>query len=105
MGDALLPFPLTARSVHLCVDMQRIFFGRRPVAGALDGKNPAGRRHPGGPSSRTNRLLLLELMLPLAALCPPATVVDKTRYSGFAEPKLLAHLREIGSGRSDYFGV
>jgi len=37
---------------------------------------------------------LLELMPPLAALCPPATVNDKTRYSGFAEPKLLAHLRE-----------
>ena len=37
---------------------------------------------------------LLELMVPLAALCPPATVIDKTRYSGFAEPKLLAHLRE-----------
>ena len=34
MGDALLPFPLTERSVHLCVDMQRIFSaegrGRRP---------------------------------------------------------------------------
>jgi nicotinamidase-related amidase len=28
------------------------------------------------------------------ALCPPATVIDKTRYSGFAEPRLLAHLRE-----------
>jgi nicotinamidase-related amidase len=25
MGDQLLPFPLTERSVHLCVDMQRIF--------------------------------------------------------------------------------
>ena len=37
---------------------------------------------------------LLELTPPLADLCPPATVVDKTRYSGFAEPKLLAHLRE-----------
>ena len=33
-------------------------------------------------------------MPPLAALCPPAAVIDKTRYSGFAEPKLLAHLRE-----------
>jgi Isochorismatase family len=39
-------------------------------------------------------LNLLELMPPLAALWPPATVIDKTRYSGFAEPKLLAHLRE-----------
>jgi nicotinamidase-related amidase len=37
---------------------------------------------------------LLELTPPLAALCPPVTVIDKTRYSGFAEPKLLAHLRE-----------
>ena len=37
---------------------------------------------------------LLELMPPLAALCPPATVIDKTRYSGFAEPRLLSHLRE-----------
>jgi len=25
MGDALLPFPLTERGVHLCVDMQRMF--------------------------------------------------------------------------------
>ncbi len=80
------------------------------MAGALDGKSPAGRRHPGGPSSRANRLHpvhsaryytrwraatresldlnLLELMPPLAALCPPATVIDKTRYSGFAEPRL-----------------
>ena len=39
-------------------------------------------------------LNLLELMPPLAALCPPATVIDKTRYSGFAEPRLPAHLRE-----------
>ena len=39
-------------------------------------------------------LQLLELMPPLAALCPPATVIDKTRYSAFAEPKLVAHLRE-----------
>jgi nicotinamidase-related amidase len=50
-------------------------------------------------------LNLLELMPPLAALCPPEIVIDKTRYSGFAEPKLLAHLRESGSGRSDYLGV
>jgi nicotinamidase-related amidase len=35
---------------------------------------------------------LLELMAPLAALCPPATVIDKTRYS-FAEPRLIEHLR------------
>jgi nicotinamidase-related amidase len=37
---------------------------------------------------------LLELMPPLSTLCPPATVINKTRYSGFAEPQLLAHLQE-----------
>jgi nicotinamidase-related amidase len=36
---------------------------------------------------------LLELLPPLARLCPPATVIDKTRYSAFAEPHLLAHLQ------------
>jgi nicotinamidase-related amidase len=33
------------------------------------------------------------LMPPLAALCPPATIIDKTRYSAFAEPGLITHLR------------
>jgi nicotinamidase-related amidase len=36
---------------------------------------------------------LLDLLPPLARLCPPATIVDKTRYSAFAEPRLLAHLQ------------
>ena len=31
---------------------------------------------------------------PLATLCPPAVVIDKTRYSAFTEPGLLACLRE-----------
>jgi hypothetical protein len=39
-------------------------------------------------------LRLLELMPPLAALCPPATVIDKTRYSALAELKLAEHLRQ-----------
>ena len=39
-------------------------------------------------------LNLLELMSPLAALCPATTVIDKTRYSGLAPPRLPAHLRE-----------
>ena len=39
-------------------------------------------------------LQLLELMPPLAALCPPATLIDKTRYSAFAEPGLIEHLRQ-----------
>ena len=37
---------------------------------------------------------LLELLPALAKLAPPAAVIDKTRYSAFAEPFLLAHLRE-----------
>ena len=32
---------------------------------------------------------LLELLPPLAKLCPPATVVDKTRYSAFSAPELI----------------
>ena len=32
-------------------------------------------------------------MAPLAALWPPATVIDKTRYSAFAEPRMIEHLR------------
>jgi nicotinamidase-related amidase len=42
-------------------------------------------------------LRLLELMPPLAALCPPAIVFDRMRCSGFAERKLLAHLQERGA--------
>jgi nicotinamidase-related amidase len=37
---------------------------------------------------------LLELMPPLSVLCPPARVIDKTRYSAFAETKLLALLQD-----------
>jgi nicotinamidase-related amidase len=127
MGDQLLPFPLSERSVHLCVDMQRIFSGEGPwptpwmdrvlpVVVALAG------RHPGRtvftrfiPPERPDQMpgmwqryytrwrmvtrefldqQLLELMPPLAVLCPPATVIDKTRYSALAEPKLVAHLRQ-----------
>jgi nicotinamidase-related amidase len=38
-------------------------------------------------------LQLLQLMPPLAAYCPPATIIDKSRYSAFAEPTLVEHLR------------
>jgi nicotinamidase-related amidase len=51
MADQLLPFPLTERSVHLCVDMQRIFSAVGPwptpwmekvlpVVGALVSRHP-----------------------------------------------------------------
>ena len=35
---------------------------------------------------------MLELMPPLKALVPPATVIDKTRYSAFAGSRLRAFL-------------
>jgi nicotinamidase-related amidase len=37
---------------------------------------------------------LLELLPELKNLVPPATVIDKNRYSAFAAPNLLLHLRE-----------
>jgi Isochorismatase family len=33
------------------------------------------------------------MMPSLAALCPPSTIIHKTRYSAFAEPRLIEHLR------------
>jgi hypothetical protein len=36
---------------------------------------------------------LLQLLPSLANLCPPATVIDKTRYSAFVEPHLFQHLQ------------
>ena len=131
MGDQLLPFPLTEQSVHLCVDMQRIFSAEGPwptpwMDRVLPITAELARRHPERtvftrfiPPERPDQmpgmwqryytrwrvatrenldLSLLELMPPLAALCPPAIVIDKTRYSAFAEPTLLAHLREREAG-------
>jgi nicotinamidase-related amidase len=127
MGDQLLPFPLTERSVHLCVDMQRIFSAEGPwptpwMDRVLPVVAELASRHPERtvftrfiPPERPDQMpgmwqryytkwrvatrecldfRLLELMPPLAALCPPATVLDKTRYSALAEPRLLANLRE-----------
>jgi nicotinamidase-related amidase len=39
-----------------------------------------------------DRSACLELMPPLRRLVPPATVIDKTRYSAFFGPALLRHL-------------
>jgi nicotinamidase-related amidase len=36
---------------------------------------------------------ILELMPALKRLVPPATVIDKSRYSAFADSELLAHLQ------------
>jgi nicotinamidase-related amidase len=127
MDDQLLPLPLTERSVHLCVDMRRIFSAEGPwptpwmdrvlpVAPALANRHPERTvftrfipperpdRMPGMWQRYYARwrvatrerldLRLLELTPPLAALCPPATVIDKNRYSAFAEPRLIEHLRQ-----------
>ncbi len=127
MAEQLSPFPLTERSVHLCVDVQRIFSADGiwptpwmervlPVITALARLHPERsvftrfipperpEQMPGMWQRYYTRwraatrarldLRLLELMPPLADLCPPATVIDKSRYSGFAEPRLLAHLQE-----------
>ena len=52
MGDQLLPLPLTERSVHLCVDMQRIFSAEGPwptpwMDKVLPVATTLARRHPG----------------------------------------------------------
>jgi nicotinamidase-related amidase len=127
MADSLLPIPLTEKTVHLCIDMQRLFSTDGPwptpwmervlpVISEIAGRFPertvftrfiTPRRPEDMPGMwrryyerwrQTTRERidqhLLDLMPPLARLVPPATVVDKTRYSAFVEPYLLAHLRE-----------
>ena len=126
MADGLRSYPLTPRTVHLCVDMQRIFSGEGvwatpwmdrvlPVVAELAGRYPERtvftrfitpnrpddmpgmwQRYYTRWKEATREHLdpaLLELLPPLAKLCPPATVINKTRYSGFAEPELFSHLQ------------
>jgi nicotinamidase-related amidase len=130
MADSLLPVPLTERTVHLCIDMQRIFAPGGPwaapwmervlpVVQEIAGRFPARtvftrfvtpqkptdmpglwQRYYQRWRETTREHLdprLLGLVPPLADLAPPATVIDKTRYSAFAEPQLLQHLRERGA--------
>jgi nicotinamidase-related amidase len=125
MSDQLLPLPPTERSVHLCVDMQRLFTADGPwptpwmdrvlpVVAALAHRHPERtvftrfipperpelmpgmwRRYYARWGVATREVIpleLLELMPPLVGLCPPATIIDKTRYSAFAESGLIAHL-------------
>src|SRR2546423_10885010 len=126
MADGLHSYPVTPRTGHVCVDMQRIFSAEGvwatpwmdrvlPVVAELAARYPertvftrfiTPNRPPDMPGmwqryytrwkEATREHLdpaLLELLPPLAKLCPPATVIDKTRYSAFAEPDLLAHLQ------------
>src|SRR5437016_5998504 len=126
MADGLHSYPLTPRTVHLCVDMQRIFSAEGiwatpwmdrvlPVVAELAGRHPERtvftrfipperatdmpgmwQRYYTRWKDATREHLnpaLLELLPPLAKLCPPGVVVDKTRYSAFAEQNLLQHLQ------------
>jgi nicotinamidase-related amidase len=130
MADTLLPIPLTERTVHLCIDMQRVFAPGGPwatpwmervlpVVAEIAGRFPertvftrfiTPERPEGVPGmwqqyyrrwreTTRDRIdhALLELVPPLARLTPPATIIDKTRYSAFAEPQLLQHLRQRGA--------
>jgi hypothetical protein len=51
LADDLHPYPLTRHTVHLCVDMQRLFFNRRSVADAVDGSGAASCYGVGEPAS------------------------------------------------------
>jgi nicotinamidase-related amidase len=126
VADDLHPYPLTRRTVHLCVDMQRLFSTEGPwptpwMDRVLPVVTELASRHPERtvftrfiPPERATDMPgmwqryyarwkaatrehidppLLELLPPLAKLCPPATVIDKTRYSAFIGPQLVEHLR------------
>jgi nicotinamidase-related amidase len=130
MADHLLPLPLTERTVHLCVDMQRIFSSEGPWATPwmdkvlpliatiaerfpertvftrfITPQTPADmpgmwrRYYEHWPDTTRARLdpRMLELVPPLARLVPPATVIDKSRYSGFFGRALLNHLLARGA--------
>lgn len=119
--------PLTDKSVHLCVDMQRLFAPGGPwptpwmervlpVVTELVSRFPERTvftrfitpEHPEDMPgtwrgyyekwrNTTREHLdpgLLELVDPLSRFAPPATVIDKTRYSGFAASGLSQHLLE-----------
>lgn len=129
MGSALTR-PLSKGTLHLCIDMQRLFSAEGPwvtpwidrvlpVVAEIAGRFPertvftrfitpyrpedmAGgwRRYYERWRETTREYIdieMLELLPPLKRLAPPATVIDKTRYSAFAEPRLLALLRRRGT--------
>jgi Amidases related to nicotinamidase len=129
MGSALTR-PLSEGTLHLCIDMQRLFSAEGPwmtpwidrvlpVVAEIAGRFPertvftrfitpyrpedmsGGWRRYYERWRETTRenidIEMLELLPPLKRLAPPATVIDKTRYSAFAEPRLLALLRRRGT--------
>jgi hypothetical protein len=73
MGDQLLPLPLTERSIHLCVDMQRIFSVDCPWPKPwMDGALPCGPCSVAEPAFRHLRLNRTE---------PPQTAFRSRRGS------------------------
>lgn len=127
VADRLLNYPLTANTLHLCVDMQRIFSAEGPwptpwmsrvlpVVGYIAQQHPERTVFsrfitPAEPSEMpgmwtryytrwriaTRNCIdpcLLELMPELQRYSPPATVIDKTRYSAFLDSALLRHLQD-----------
>jgi nicotinamidase-related amidase len=119
--------PLSARTVHLCVDMQRIFSSEGPwatpwmervlpVVSEIASRIPERtiftrfvrptrpedmpgmwRRYYERWRETTREHIdprLLELVDPLGAFLPPATTIEKTRYSAFAGSRLLSNLKE-----------
>ncbi len=126
-GDKLPFGPLTARTAHLCVDMQTLFAERTdwhlpwlervlPVVEQIAGAHPSQtvftrfvpparpedmhgtwRRYYERWRRMTREQLdpeLIELVPSLAKLVPPATVIDKSHYSPFTEPRLSRLLQE-----------
>ena len=126
LADHLHHYPLTRRTVHLCVDMQRLFSPQGPwptpwmdrvlpLVSELAGRFPERtvftrfippekpndmpgmwQRYYRRWKQTTREYLdpgLLDLLPPLARFCPPATVVDKTRYSAFANSRLIEFLQ------------
>ena len=63
-----------------------------PVVATLAGRHPERTAFTRWRAATRERIDL-KFARALAALCPPATVIDKTRDSGFAEPRLPAHRR------------
>jgi nicotinamidase-related amidase len=127
MAASLKYGPLSARTAHLCVDMQNMFANDTPwhtpwmdrvlpVVATIAEAHPERTIFtrfipPERPDAMPGRWRayferwremtrerihpdLLNLVPPLERLVPPAIVVDKPVYSGFAAPKLRALLTE-----------
>jgi nicotinamidase-related amidase len=124
MATALAFGPLPKATVHLCVDMQTVFYKPTDwhvpwMKVVLPAVVELASRHSADtiftrfrPPPRPNTMLggwqryygrwprytikaqsdLLELVPELAALAPPATVIDKAAYSAFVSPQLRRDL-------------